>query len=77
VTRLPIPKPSYFDQCEYLGFVHGDRRWRSTCKKRLYTWDGFHGEIEVFSSRGRHLGVFDSMTGNYIKSAVKGRTIDV
>jgi hypothetical protein len=26
--RKPIPKPSFLDDCEYLGFVHGERRWR-------------------------------------------------
>jgi hypothetical protein len=62
---------------EHLGFVHEDRRWRSLCKKRLYTWDEYHGEIEVFSKRGKHLGVIDAISGEIIKDAVKGRTIDV
>jgi hypothetical protein len=77
VTKKTIPKPSYFDSMEYLGFVHGERRWRSLCGRRLYTWDAFHGEIEVFSSRGKHLGVLDATTGENIKDAVKGRTVDV
>ena len=77
MTRKPIPKPSYLDDMEYLGFVNGSRRWRSLCGRRLYTWDAFHGEIEVFSARGKHLGVLDAITGANIKDAVKGRTIDV
>jgi hypothetical protein len=77
MTRIPIPKPSYLDEMESLGFIHGARRWRSPCGRRLYTWDEFHGEIEVFTKRGKHLGVIDAVTGENIKDAVKGRTIDV
>lgn len=77
MTRLPIPCPSYLDFAEYLGFVHGAQRWRSRCGQRLYTWDAYHGEIEVFNKRGRHIGVLDALSGNMIKEAVKGRTIDV
>ncbi|WP_122447853.1 colicin E3/pyocin S6 family cytotoxin [Pseudomonas viridiflava] len=60
-----------------LGFLYGERRWRSPCGRRLYTWDAFHGEIEVFSSRGKHLAVLHGVTGENIKDAVKGRCIDV
>lgn len=77
MTQKPIPKPSYLDGMVYLGFVYGERRWRSICGRRLYTWDAFHGEIEVFSNRGKHLAVLDPITGKNIKDAVKGRTIDV
>jgi len=72
----PIPKPSYLDECEYLGAINKQKRWRSTDGKRLYTWDSLHGEIEVFNSRGKHLGVKDP-DGLFIKEAVKGRKIDV
>lgn len=44
--------------------------------RRLYTWDGLHGEFEVFTARGQHLGTVDA-TGRYTKPAVKGRKIDV
>ncbi len=37
VGRKPIPKPSFLDDCMPLGFVHGERRWRSENRKRLYT----------------------------------------
>jgi hypothetical protein len=43
----------------------------------FYTWDAFHGEIEVFNSNGRHLGVLNALSGEFIKDAVKGRRIDV
>ncbi|BDM22059.1 colicin E8 [Pseudomonas sp. LRP2-20] len=77
MTKLPIPSPSYLDKQEYLGFIHGERRWRSLCKRRIYTWDAFHGEIEVFNSRGKHLEVLDAESGETIKDAVKGRKINV
>lgn len=77
MAHKPIPKPSILDDCEYLGFVYGERRWRSADQKRLYTWDGRHGEIEVFTRRGYHLGAVDPVTGIAIKPAVPGRKIDV
>lgn len=73
---IPIPKPSFLDQCFSLGAVNGQKRWRSEDKKRYYTWDSLHGEIEVFNKRGKHLGVF-SPNGDFIKEPVKGREIDV
>ncbi|WP_420822574.1 colicin E3/pyocin S6 family cytotoxin [Sphingomonas gei] len=71
------PNPCFLDECEALGFVHGSRRWRSFNGKRLYTWDYLHGAIEVFTSRGVHLGAADALTGIIFKPAVKGRKIDV
>ena len=75
--RRPVPKPSFLDLCEYLGFIHGERRWRSQDRKRIYTWDELHGEIEVYNARGRHIGVLHPVTGLPIKDAVAGRRIDV
>jgi hypothetical protein len=46
-------------------------------RKRLYTWDALHGEVEAFNARGRHLGSFDPVTEELIKEPVQGRTIDV
>lgn len=77
MTRKSIPKPSFLDDCEYLGHKHGERRWRSLDKKRIFTWDAFHGEIEAFTARGFHLGAVDALTGIAIKPPVAGRTIDV
>ena len=71
------PTPCFLDRCEYLGFVHGDQRWRSKDHARLYTWDSLHGEIEIFNRRGRHLGVGEAVECQLIKPAVKGRKIDV
>lgn len=74
---VPIPDPSFLDECEALGFIAGDRRWRNSKGTRLYTWDPLHGEIEVFNRRGHHLGAADAVTGVLIKPAVRGRRIDV
>lgn len=74
---VSIPDPSFLDQCDYLGAFGGERRWRSLDRKRLYTWDSLHGEIEVYNARGRHLGALDAVTGLLIKPARKGRRIDV
>ena len=73
----PIPRPSILDKCTYLGAFNGERRWKSKDGNRLYTWDSFHGEIEVFNRRGRHLGAIDPVTGLLLKDAVSGRKIDV
>jgi hypothetical protein len=77
VGRRPIPKPSYLDGCDYLGFVHGSQRWRSKDGQRLFTWDSLHGEIEVFDTRGRHVAVLDATSGEWRKGTVRGRRIDV
>lgn len=74
---VPIPQPSFLDQCEYLGAPNGEKRWRSIDSKLLYTWDSLHGEIEVFNKRGRHLGAANAVTGVLVKPAVNGRRIDV
>jgi hypothetical protein len=73
----PIPKPSFLDSCEPLGYLYGERRWRDAAGRRLLTWDALHGEVEAFDLRGRHVGVLDAMTGKPIKQARVGRRIRV
>lgn len=75
--RKPIPRPGFLDTCTYLGYIHRERRWRSPDGRHLMTWDNLHGEIEVFSSRGKHIGTRDAITGRWIKDPVPGRWIDV
>lgn len=75
--RKPIPKPCFLDSCAYLGYVYGERRWRDPVTDRLLTWDGLHGEIEAFDQRGLHVGVLEPLTGEFIKTARKGRRIRV
>jgi len=77
VAGIPRPRPCFLDTLVNLGFKNGELRWARSDKKRLYTWDSLHGEIEVFNKRGIHIGVIDAMSGVQIKEAVKGRTIDV
>ena len=73
---VPIPKPSFLDRCTYLGYREGNRLWRDK-HGALYTWNGLHGEIEMFNSRGEHLAVLDAITGHRIKPPRKGRRIGV
>jgi hypothetical protein len=77
VGRKPIPRPGFLDTCEYLGYIHGERRWCSLDGKYLPTWDSLHGEIEAFPARGAHVGTTDAITGRLIKDSVPGRWIDV
>lgn len=71
----PIPKPYFLDDCESLRAINGIKRWRDK-NGRLFSWDALHGEIEVFNKRGKHIGVMNPQ-GEFIKEAVKRRTIDV
>ena len=75
--RKPIPRPCISDACEYLGYVRGERRWRSEDSKDIMTWDGLHGEVEVYNARGKHVGVKNAVTGVWLKDAIRGRRIDV
>ena len=72
-----IPKPSILDDCDYLGAFSGEKRWRRKDRKRIYTWDELHGEVEVFDKRGHHLGAIDPVSGHLTKDPVKGRKINV
>ena len=70
---IPIPC-NFLDEAECIGAFGDRKRWRY--KKRYYEWDRLHGEIEIYDKRGWQWGVADC-DGNIIKSAVKGRRIDV
>jgi len=72
----PIPEGCFIKLRERLRTIKGQRRWRSADGERIYTWDGLHGEVEVFNKRGRHIAVYDC-DENLIKPAVKSRKIDV
>jgi hypothetical protein len=71
------PKPCFLDKFQQWKVVDGRKTWRSEDGKRLYQWDSLHGEIEVYNSRGHHLGSVDAVTGIFLKMPVKGRRIDV
>jgi hypothetical protein len=55
----------------------GGQRWKNENGSRLYEWDDLHQEIEVYTSRGVHLGTLNAVTGVKEKGPVKGRRIDV
>lgn len=75
MTRLPVPKGSVLEGYERYKLINGKQTWRDP-EGRYFQWDGFHGEIEVYNARGRHLAVWD-IAGNVVKDAVRGRSIDV
>ncbi|WP_084258529.1 colicin E3/pyocin S6 family cytotoxin [Saccharomonospora iraqiensis] len=74
---IPRPEPCFLDDQTPCGAPNGYKRWKNERGDRYYEWDHTHGHIEVYNKRGRHLGVADPVTGEWIKSAVRGRRIDV
>ena len=75
--RKPKPRPGFWDTCDYLGYIHGEQRWRTRDGRYLLTRDSRHGEVEAYDRLGRHRGVMHGVTGAWIKDAVPGRSIDV
>ena len=53
----------------------GRRTSGSGKAQRYYEWDHTRGDIEVYDSKGRHLGSMEPTTGEMYKPPVKGRTI--
>lgn len=73
---VPVPDTEFIRSLEKVSMRNNPRkRWRDQSGK-LYEWDSLHGEVEVYTPRGRHAGVMDA-DGNLIKDAVRGRKIDV
>ena len=68
------PRPSILDDKVRLS-RNGRAVWQDPDGQRYYTWDALHGEVELFSSRGRHLGALDPITGRLLSSGVKGRKL--
>ena len=68
------PRTRFLDTLEKYKVVGNTQIYKANDK--LYTWDGLHGEIEVYDKRGYHLMVLDP-DGNKIKDAVRGRKINV
>ena len=75
--RKPIPGGCFVASLDRAPAHSGPPRWRSKDGERIYTWDALHGEVEVFNKRGRHLGAVDPCTGDPVKAAERGRSIDV
>ena len=52
------------------------RRWKDDVLERIYEWDYRHGRVEVYNSRGYHLGEFDPNTGQELKGPKPGRRVE-
>lgn len=77
MTHHVPPKDSAFiNGLERISWK-GEKRWRDASERRIYCWDELHGELEVFTYQGYHLGSVDPYTGRKVKDAIKGRRIDV
>jgi hypothetical protein len=77
MSGKPRPSPCYLDDFKVWKVANKQRIWRNEDGTRFYTWDSLHGEIEVFNKRGHHLGALDGTSGTMIKTAVRGRQIDL
>lgn len=75
MPKIPIPDGSILEKFEKYRVIGERQVWRY--KKRFFSWDGLHGEIEVFDANGIHLGAIHPITGVQTKKAVKGRTLNV
>ena len=72
---VPKPKPCFLDNFAKYRVIHGRQVYKG--EDYYYTWDEFHGEIEVFDKCGLHWGILNATTGEIIKEAVRGRRLDV
>ncbi|MCL2087465.1 MAG: colicin E3/pyocin S6 family cytotoxin [Oscillospiraceae bacterium] len=72
---IPRPKPCFLDTM-VKAFVDGDTQVYKMNDK-FYTWDGLHGEIEVFNKRGCQIMIYDANGNLKNKPFKKGRKIDV
>ncbi|WP_409567724.1 colicin E3/pyocin S6 family cytotoxin [Rugamonas sp. DEMB1] len=77
MVPIPQPTPSFLDTCDKVKVQGGQQIWASPDRRRYYTWDCLHGEVEGFNRRGHHLGAFDAVSGEQIKDGVRGRKINV
>jgi Cytotoxic len=73
------PEDSFLKNLRVFGIRGGKKVWGEGegSKARYYTWDGLHGEVEVYNHRRRHLGVMDPVSRRFIKDAVEGRTLEL
>ena len=51
------------------------KRWKDP-DGRIYEWDYQHGQLEVYSPRGQHVGAFDPQTGSRVGDRVPGRKVE-
>lgn len=50
------------------------KRWKDD--EFIYEWDTLHGKVEKYNKKGKHLGEFDSETGEQTKEADPNRHIE-
>ncbi|MGD8119100.1 colicin E3/pyocin S6 family cytotoxin, partial [Vibrio sp. TRT 29B02] len=50
-------------------------RWKDR-KGRIYEWDSQHGNVEVYTKNGKHLGEFNHITGEQTKDADPSRKVE-
>ncbi|HDZ3341715.1 TPA: hypothetical protein RSU91_002265, partial [Staphylococcus aureus] len=75
LARNAVSKSSSPIWKKYRSAKNGRKTSGSGNSRRYYEWDNTHKEIEVYNSKGKHIGVMDPLTGKMIKPAVKGRKI--
>ncbi len=75
MSGKPRPSPCILDGLEVIRIMSRRKVWRSADGTRLFTWDSLHGEVEVFTAKGNHIGAIHPVTGKFIKEAVKGRKL--
>jgi len=57
------------------GGGHLRKRWK-TRDGTIFEWDSQHGAVEKYNRRGKHLGEFNSETGEQTKPADKTREVE-
>ncbi|WP_406297128.1 colicin E3/pyocin S6 family cytotoxin [Streptomyces sp. NBC_00624] len=51
------------------------KRWKDP-KGNIYEWDSQHGAVEKYNKNGKHLGEYDSVTGEQTKPADGTRKVE-
>ncbi|MBX5440408.1 MAG: colicin E3 [Solirubrobacteraceae bacterium] len=81
MVPVPPPKtPPGFPDARLVkpktGFPGGVRKRWKLPDGRILEWDYRHGAIEAYTPNGKHLGQFDSHTGEQTKPADATRTVE-
>ncbi len=74
----PTELPGFLDAKELNGkttFPGGLRKRWALQDKRILEWDYQHGEVEMYTKKGKHLGAYDPLTGEKLKEARNDRSI--
>lgn len=64
------PTPCILDDFEFYRVFEGRKVYRNN--KLFYSWDELHGEVEVFTRQGWHLGALNAVVVEK-KKVRKGR----